>query len=232
MVEHKFQSEYRLNTKLHYWLLTMLVVSVPLVCYDILCSYQLSQNYFEIYYKSPSSAKWLQWFQRNETILLIFHLTCTLPIMLVFFRWLYVMYKNLYALGLEGVEYSPGWAVGWFFVPIMNLFRPVQVIGELWRGSQPGTNAETWTEERVPSFIVVWWVVWVASGLSYNFLTSELINARPLPKELSQSVMLHILGSIAYLAAVILTAVLIHRIRKAQLRKLSEVGRGYKDVFS
>src|SRR5688572_6359973 len=49
--------------------------------------------------------------------------------------WVYRTYRNLPALGAEGLNYSPGWAVGYYFIPVLNLFRPFQVMRETWRAS-------------------------------------------------------------------------------------------------
>jgi len=42
-----------------------------------------------------------------------------------FLVWFYRAHANLSGLGAEYLTYSPGWAVGWFFVPIFSLFRPL-----------------------------------------------------------------------------------------------------------
>ena len=39
-------------------------------------------------------------------------------------------------------RFSPGWSVGWWFIPALNLLRPYQVIKEIWRGSYPNTGAD------------------------------------------------------------------------------------------
>ena len=56
---------------------------------------------------------------------------------LFFLLWTYRSYRHLSALSDRDLRFSPGWAVGWFFVPIMNLFRPYQVMKEMWRKSTP-----------------------------------------------------------------------------------------------
>jgi hypothetical protein len=56
---------------------------------------------------------------------------------IAFLMWIHRVSKNLYPLGAVGQRFSPGWAVGWWFVPVMFFFRPYQVMGEIWRGSSP-----------------------------------------------------------------------------------------------
>ena len=45
--------------------------------------------------------------------------------------WVHRAYRNLPALGARDMAYSPGWAVGWWFIPFLNLVRPYQVVREI-----------------------------------------------------------------------------------------------------
>ena len=58
---------------------------------------------------------------------------------------------------------SPGWAVAWFFIPLANLVMPLMMMRELWRAS---VNPRDWQAEDAPMLIILWWVLWLASGLS------------------------------------------------------------------
>ena len=49
---------------------------------------------------------------------------------------------NAHALGAVGMEFTPGWAVGWYFVPFANLFKPGQVMQEIYRATDPAADPE------------------------------------------------------------------------------------------
>ena len=51
---------------------------------------------------------------------------------LVFLCWLYRAACNARALGAQGMQVSPAWAVSGFFVPIIHLFLPYQAVKEIW----------------------------------------------------------------------------------------------------
>lgn len=53
------------------------------------------------------------------------------------YLWIYRVRRNLVALGVPGLRFTPGWSIAWFFVPVMNLFRPWQIMKETVRASQP-----------------------------------------------------------------------------------------------
>ena len=65
---------------------------------------------------------------------------------ITFLKWIYRAYKNIQGFGAEGLRFSPGWAVGYYFIPILSLIRPVQVMSEIWRASDDPKN---WQENLV-----------------------------------------------------------------------------------
>jgi len=80
----------------------------------------------------------------------------------VFGRWIYRANRNVRALGAQGLRFTPGWAVGYFFVPIFNWWRPYQAMKDLWRASQ---NPAAWQGIKPGSILGIWWGLWLASNL-------------------------------------------------------------------
>jgi hypothetical protein len=81
---------------------------------------------------------------------------------------MYRGYKNLVEMGVTGLKYSPGWAAGAFFVPILNLFRPCQIAQEMWRASDPDAvrrDGPRWEEGSGSVVIGFWWAFWIISGI-------------------------------------------------------------------
>lgn len=54
-----------------------------------------------------------------------------------FLTWAYRAQRNLPALGVSRPRFTPGWAIAWYFVPILSLIRPFQVMSETFAGSEP-----------------------------------------------------------------------------------------------
>src|SRR5699024_8290571 len=48
-----------------------------------------------------------------------------------FFIWLYRAYAHWQAQHVTGVAHPPRWAIGWYFIPVMNLYKPFSVMREL-----------------------------------------------------------------------------------------------------
>lgn len=89
----------------------------------------------------------------------------------VLLMWIYRANKNLRLLRAEGLSFTPGWAVGWFFVPFMNLFRPYQVVSEIWKASDPkvGTADDTsWKATTTSPIVGCWWALFLISNFIAN----------------------------------------------------------------
>jgi len=80
---------------------------------------------------------------------------------IVFLMWLYRARANLPALGVSDARWSPGWAIGWWFIPIMSLFRPYQLVKEVWQASDPMTSPG-WRSNAPPVFFGWWWALYLA----------------------------------------------------------------------
>jgi hypothetical protein len=90
--------------------------------------------------------------------------------------WVYRANKNGHALGTAGMKYTPGWSVGWFFVPIANLFMPYWVLKEIWQTGS-STPHGGWRQGAVSPLLALWWLVSVICGTiqysRWHYLRSE-----------------------------------------------------------
>ncbi len=68
--------------------------------------------------------------------------------------------NNARAFGATGFKITPGWAVGWYFVPIAQFWKPYQAMSEIWRASR---NPRGWQNDRAGEFLGWWWAIWVVS---------------------------------------------------------------------
>jgi hypothetical protein len=87
----------------------------------------------------------------------------------VFLMWLHRSSKNLPAFGQwNSPSHSAAWAVGSFFVPIVNLFVPYQAIKEVWQKSRPSESQSFSFSTSPPGFFPPWWGFWLASNIATN----------------------------------------------------------------
>ena len=83
-----------------------------------------------------------------------------------FLPWFYSAYVNLRRFGLRNLRYTPGWAIGSWFIPVFNLFRPKQIANDLDRATGGG---ELHSVGRIDSHPVNpllhwWWAVYLLGG--------------------------------------------------------------------
>lgn len=84
-----------------------------------------------------------------------------------FLTWVRRAGKRTRQLGAEGLKIGDGWAIGWYFVPIMNLWKPYQAMVEIYRSSIDPAN---WQSSKRDGLLPLWWGLWVASNVLGQFL--------------------------------------------------------------
>ncbi|MCD4824697.1 MAG: DUF4328 domain-containing protein [Phycisphaerae bacterium] len=93
-----------------------------------------------------------------------------------FLTWNYRVYKNLKPLKARPIRSTPGGAVGWYFCPIVNLWKPCQLMNDIWLGSNP--RKRSFSAKGGPAFVLLWWLVWMGSeilAVTYKNMPGETI---------------------------------------------------------
>lgn len=93
---------------------------------------------------------------------------------ILFLTWIYRANASARQLGAVGMRYTPGWCVGWYFVPIANLWKPFGAMRELWRASSGAMN---WQAESTPAQLGWWWFFWIAGNIRLSLPASDLGSA-------------------------------------------------------
>ena len=139
-----------------------------------------------------------------------------------FLRWVHLSSKNLAPLGVRNQQFSPGWAVDWWFIPIMNLLWPYLIMAEIWSGSRPQNQPEypvVWVGSHALPLLGLWWTTFLLSGYIGNltlrfFFSGDLTSARVV-----EGYVATVLIEAVSLVSLILAIILIRRITLAQAEK-------------
>ncbi|RZK00190.1 MAG: DUF4328 domain-containing protein [Novosphingobium sp.] len=94
-------------------------------------------------------------------IFLLYVLTFAATVVLVA-MWVYRAHANLRAAGIDDLAFSPGWAVGWYFVPVATFVQPFKAMRELWSVSLG--QYESFGDDADPQ-IKLWWGTWLAGNI-------------------------------------------------------------------
>ena len=85
-----------------------------------------------------------------------------------FLVWLYRASANVRAFDpWRRLNHSPGWAVGSFFVPFLNLVVPYRAVKEVWQKSGPPDEALL-AEPSPPAWFPIWWLFWLLASFAGN----------------------------------------------------------------
>ncbi len=85
---------------------------------------------------------------------------------ITFIRWFYGAYQNLHQLPVR-VRHGDGWAIGGWFVPILNLIRPYQMFKELHVKSEHLLRGHPLAEGLLgkSDTMGLWWGMWVVFSI-------------------------------------------------------------------
>lgn len=84
---------------------------------------------------------------------------------IIILTWIYRANKTAQLLSGDGVPISPGWNVGWFFVPIASLWKPFEGVRETYQAS---VSPDTPHRVDVPGAMRLWWGSWIVSNILSN----------------------------------------------------------------
>ena len=89
----------------------------------------------------------------------------------VFLNWFRRAYGNLHRLGLN-LKHKESMAVWFWFIPILVLFRPVQIMTEIWNKTQESIkNLDTRYLIKSGSLIIgLWWTLFIISNFIGNYV--------------------------------------------------------------
>ena len=76
-------------------------------------------------------------------------------------RWFFVSAKINHLSGIKELNFSPGWSVGWYFIPLANLVMPYRSLKETFKAS---FNSEEWQNNKVPYDFPIWWATLLISS--------------------------------------------------------------------
>lgn len=105
-----------------------------------------------------------------------------------FIRWFRRAFFNLHQLSRR-LQYSEGWAAGAWFVPILNWFRPFQIMSEMVTETRSILVSRNLIEKsKLASGVVgLWWTLWIVNSLFANFEIRYSLRAETMDQYLNSS---------------------------------------------
>lgn len=153
---------YRDNRVLARWVVGALLVYGLFVVFwavvNLLCTYSVAASSSETLDRIVTGAEAVSW--------------VTIGTFVVFGVWIVRSAKNAWLFGQlkrrlssrgkgryqDFISTTPGWCVGWYFIPIANFWKPYVAMREIVRTSTTG--------QKIPGYLMpFWWTLWLLSSL-------------------------------------------------------------------
>ena len=83
---------------------------------------------------------------------------------ILFLMWIYRVTANARTFHPQ-MNAKPGWAVGWYFVPIAFLWKPFEYFKETWKVSHDPAHPNS---EETPALLNWWWGLWLVGLVASN----------------------------------------------------------------
>lgn len=113
-----------------------------------------------------------------QSIIGLVSIAVSLGLFIVIGRWIYRAAWNARHLGARRLEHSPGWAVGWYFVPFANLVMPYRAMKETWLASHA---PQDWQPDKGGAGpLPLWWGLWLVGSIVGNISFRLTLNAETL----------------------------------------------------
>lgn len=125
---------------------------------------------------------------------------------IAFLAWLSRSVDNVEVLGGGTPMATPRWSIGWWFVPIANLFKPFQVVEDL------NQRMATRLRSGGDRLVLAWWLLWIGGGI-ISAIVSRLPNQETL-EGLNGFFTAMILGHTIELTAALLAIAVIRQIQQ------------------
>jgi hypothetical protein len=126
--------------------------------------------------------------------------------------WINRASHNARSLGATGMTITPGWAVGWYFIPIANLWKPYGAMKEIWQCSQEPLN---WQSQPRSALLPLWWTFWIVSGFLGNLTFRLTMSAEEIP-ELQAVTILYIISELWDISLALIFMALVTQIYRMQ----------------
>jgi len=163
----------------------------------------------------------------RQGILSLLLILMEIPFSIIFLIWFYRAHRNLRYAKVPGLKYASGWTIGGFLVPIMNFFRPYQMMAETWRGSAAMSGAcsyEEWINHPSCKKARWWWGLTLIA-IPINLTDSYLLRFSDYAEDLMLATLLSIISLCLAVSTLIMLIYLIKEItaHQSNARKIALV---------
>ena len=145
--------------------------------------------------------------------------------------WLHRSWRNAETLGVLDLPFSAGWAVGGWFVPLLNFVRPYQSMRDVERASRQlasGARPEGWSSLRADRKVNLWWIFFLVSAvMSSAANNTDLSNTGDVLSFIRQFALIDLVANVLHAAAGVMLLLVVRQATRAQAEAVQLRGGGF-----
>ncbi len=157
----------------------------------------------------------------REQIIGITYILILIISSITFIQWFRRAYFNLNVR--SNCEHSEGWAAGSWFTPIISLYRPYQIMKEMFEKTTNMINSKSpdQKENNYFSIIGLWWTLWIVSNYIGNYLLKSSFRDETIENYINSTIGQIVNSTIGIPLAIL--AILIIRVYSLKEEKINEL---------
>jgi len=144
--------------------------------------------------------------------------------------WFRRAYYNLHSLPWHNTRHSEGWAAGSWFIPILSLFWPYQIMDDIWKGTQNAIR-EKFGEPQSAAIVGWWWTLYLANNF-FNYFVAFTNRGAAEVGGLLLATKVEFFSEIISVAAIIVTIRMIQRTSVFEKELLEHAQTPADSIFS
>ena len=210
------EGNYKDSSNLTKWVRYMLYAQIALAIISIgsnFLEYQLLSDYQSGAYISQekAAADGEASDQRQQVVAAMYLLVFVVSGFMIL-RWIHRSNYNARRLGAKEMVFTPGWSVGYYFIPILTLWKPYQAMKEIWKASH---NPNDWATEKAGSILGLWWFLWIVTNILGQAVFRMALGAEELQELMHLNVITQVSDALAIPLALV-TLSIVNSIYRAQ----------------
>jgi uncharacterized membrane protein len=104
---------------------------------------------------------------QRELLVAVIYMIIYIVSAITFIQWFRRAYFNLHQR-VKNLSSSEGWAAGCWFVPVLNLFKPYQIMSEMFKETAKylADKTKESTLNLSNGIVGLWWTIWVVNAVT------------------------------------------------------------------
>lgn len=175
--------------------------------------YQLLSDYQEGVYTSQEKAVAdAEANDQRQLVVELFYFLVFIVSGFLILKWIHRANYNAHQLGAQDMVFTPGWSIGYYFIPFFALWKPYQAMKEIWQASH---NPSDWGFVKKSQIVSLWWFLWITTSLSGHSVLGVFTGTEELPELMNLHIVTQALNALAIPLALVFLAI-VNSIYQAQ----------------